>query len=431
MPKFSKMLAVALVLPLATGGAAVLGQAADAAPRVPAAFTFSGGGWGHGVGMSQVGAFGMASEGKSADQILKHYYSGATVGTMRDDKEIRVNLRNRTTGFKVRSEALLSGGGGITIDFGAPEVDGDAGDVFAFALDGDQVRVTKNGKTVGSGKSIGIRWAGTRYPSTTSMDDARPTVLNLVDPKASFTTGGHRYRYGTVKVVARATGGVTKIEVTNVLRLHDEYLYGIGEMPSSWPKAALQAQAIAARTFALHKFGTGKVQALCQCHVYNGVRDQNFVGYTKETSAKGANWRAAVNATHKSSTTSKVVVYKGKLAQTFYSASTGGRTQNVKDVWGSNIPYLRSVSDKWSTQKKYNPHHASWGPVARSQKQIAKVFGLPDVKTLDATQRYASGALKSATATSSKGKKVTISGSTFISRTALTSNWIKRVRAEY
>ena len=90
------------------------------------------------------------------------------------------------------------------------------------------------------------------------------------------------------------------LAVTTTLRLHDEYLYGIGEVPSSWPPASLEAQVIAARTYALGKIG--RIRSECDCNIYSTTVDQNFVGYSKEDEKVnridyGILWREAVNRT--------------------------------------------------------------------------------------------------------------------------------------
>ena len=59
--------------------AASAGPATAAAPP-PTAFVLAGGGWGHGVGMSQWGAFGQAKAGRDYRTILAHYYPGTTLG---------------------------------------------------------------------------------------------------------------------------------------------------------------------------------------------------------------------------------------------------------------------------------------------------------------------------------------------------------------
>ena len=66
----------------------------DLAPEI---FNISGSGYGHGVGMSQIGARGQAIEGKSAVEILNYYYPGTTVSPHPDNELIRVNLANLTT----------------------------------------------------------------------------------------------------------------------------------------------------------------------------------------------------------------------------------------------------------------------------------------------------------------------------------------------
>ena len=413
------------------GLAVPISAQAAAAPAVPATFDFSGSGWGHGVGMSQYGALGMATEGASATTILTHYYTGTTIAAYGDSQDIAVSLAHRVTGVKFRTEALQTDGGDVAINLGSSMLYGTAGDEFGLSLSGSKIVVTKNGVKRGSGTNIVVRWSGTRNPSKT-LNMTRASVLNLVSPTSSFATSGHRYRYGFVRVVARTVGGVTRLEVVNTLRLHDEYLRGIAEVSSSWPAAALQAQVIAARSYALVKYEQG-LKAGCQCHVDAGrgpFYDQNFVGYVKESSSFGSAWRAAVTATAVSSTTSKTVLYKGKPAQAFYSSSSGGRTQNVKDVWGTAIPYLVSVDDHWATEAKYNPN-ATWGPYSRSQAKVAAAFGLADVDRLDLSKRYASGALQSATAWSSKGTSATISVGAFVSRLALTSNWVTRAATTY
>ena len=167
----------------------------------------------------------------------------------------------------------------------------------------------------------------------------------------------------------------------NTLDLHDEYLRGLGEMPSSWPAAALQAQVDAARSYALVKYARG-LHAVCNCEIDSGngpFHDQNFVGYSKESGVDGNLWDAAVAATDRGPHRAEVVTYGGAVAETFYFASSGGRTENAVDVWGTAVPYLRSVDDHWSTEARYNPVFAHWPPATRSEAAVAAAFGLPDV----------------------------------------------------
>lgn len=394
----------------------LVGTASGAA--VPASFSFSGSGWGHGVGLSQVGARGQAMEGRSATQILRHYYAGSSIGNYRDDMNLRVNLGYKTSRMRLRVEALSGGSPAVELLAGGKTVKAGPKDIVDLMTSGKSVIARKNGTVVLTSSKVVVKWSGTRDRGTTG---ATASVLNLVDGTSSFTTAGHRYRYGTVEAVARTAAGKTTLSVNNIVRLHDEYLYGIGEMPSLWPVPALQAQVVASRGYALTKYRQG-VRGGCDCHVFDDTADQVFVGWAKQAESAGARWTAAVKATHVSATHSKTVLVKGVPAQTFYFSSSGGRTQNSEDVWVSKLSYLRSVDDKWSLNPKYNSN-ASWGPRVRSQAEVAKAFGLPNVVRLDLNTRYGSGAVKTAKAWSSSGAVASISGVSLVNKLKLTSRW--------
>jgi len=219
-----------------------------------------------------------------------------------------------------------------------------------------------------------------------------------------------------------------QVNAVNVLRLHDEYLYGIGEMPSSWAPAALDSQAIIARGYALANMGSLKSD--CNCNVYDSVKSQHFTGWSKEneitgTTNWGTRWKAAVDRTSVGATQGNVVQYQGNLATTYYYSSSGGRTQNSEDVWTQTIPYLRSVSDPWSLDPLNNPTYAEWTR-AVPQATVATAFGLADVASIDLRQRTVGTGVKSAVATSSSGATATLTGEVFRSRLALPSSWVNR-----
>jgi stage II sporulation protein D len=420
------MRAATLVLaPLVAAGAATLvpltWQQASASPVVPAAFAFQGSGWGHGVGMSQYGAQGMAVEGAKARKILKHYYSGTKVKGVKDDKNVWVSLKNGVSDVRLRSESLGAGGGSISITAGPAIVKGGPSDAFALVAEGTQVKVVKNGAAVAIAPKVAVRWAGTRFKG---KNGTGPTLVNLVTAGQSLDTSGHRYRYGRVVVRNGNVSGARALQVSNVVRLHDEYLYGVAEMPSSWRMAALRAQAVAARSYAYVKAQRAK-RPSCYCHLDSGVSDQVFAGYVKESSTAGARWRKAVDKSHDSATVGEVVTYAGTPVQTYYSSSTGGRTQNSEDVWTSALPYLRSVDDRWSLNAS-NPY-ASWGPARRTQAELAAAFGITDIVSIDLSDRYVSGAIRTARATNASGQAVSITGATLTSRLKLTSRWVRAV----
>lgn len=143
-----------------------------------------------------------------------------------------------------------------------------------------------------------------------------------------FAWNGRSYRGGFA--IVPLDGG--KQGLIDALPL-DSYLYGVvsREVSSAWPLAALQAQAILARTYVATKLRPDK-----QYDVVVGVSDQTFGAIETET----VEARAAVDAT-----AGRLVTYRGVTAHVAYSACCGGRTADPADVWNSSIPYLHSVVD--------------------------------------------------------------------------------------
>jgi SpoIID/LytB domain protein len=211
--------------------------------------------------------------------------------------------------------------------------------------------------------------------------------------------------------------------VTNSLSVHDEYLWGISEMSSAWPAAALEAQVIASRSYALSKLGT--VKSSCDCNVYSNIADQNFVGYSKEIEPKvGALWKAAVTRTNIDSATSLAITSNGKPIQAYYFSSSGGATQTTKDAWGEASTYTQSVADPASLDSKLNPHYASWS-ASVNQSLVASAFLLPDIVTLEIISRNSAGAVTYIKGTSSNGSTKLLRGDTFRSRVKLSSPYFQ------
>ena len=395
-------------------------------PVIPASFTFSGAGYGHGVGMSQYGARGMARDGYTATQIVTHYYSGTTVNSVPDLAEIAVNLLHRTSTVTVRSEGLVAGAGGITVTVrGLAPVAGTAADVFRFTASNKIVTVTRttDGKVtvIGSGSWATVNWSGTRQPLTTGT---APTLVNVTSSTSQFASSGHRYRYGSLRIQP-TTASPNTLEAVNYVRIHDEYLLGIAEVSSAWPDAAMQAQIIASRSYALNHVNS--LRAACLCNVDDGggpYYDQTFAGWIKEADAWGKYWRAAVAATDTTADTGQTILSGGQPIAAFYFSASGGATQSSADVWGGTLPYATSVDDHWSLDPSVPWSH--WIPRVRSQADVAAAFGLPDVVRIDLTSRCVSGAVKSATAWSSTGQTATVTGAHLAGQLGLPSRWIWR-----
>ncbi|MBC7542612.1 MAG: SpoIID/LytB domain-containing protein [Candidatus Sericytochromatia bacterium] len=136
---------------------------------------------------------------------------------------------------------------------------------------------------------------------------------------------------GGLELVPSAGGTLTAV---NVLPL-EEYLFGVvpGEMPAGWEHEALKAQAIAARTYALHNLGQSAAKGydLCRtthCQVYDGA--------AVETAATNG----AVAAT-----AGEFLSYEGKPIMAYFHANSGGYTDNSSDLWKQDLPYIRAVVD--------------------------------------------------------------------------------------
>lgn len=372
--------------------------------QAPASFSFTGSGYGHGVGMSQIGAKARAVAGESATAILQYYYKDVLVTPVVDSHTIRVNIG---TSLKEFSVVGANAGTVVQIFEGDLLLNSPALPVLSLASK-QRMNFLLEDKSISVGilksKALTIRWIG---PS--------PTI--------SVTQSGstNRYRYGQIQV--KVVKGL--IELTTSLSLHDEYLWGISEVPSNWPPAVLEAQAIAARSYALSKIAT--IKPSCDCHVYSHVADQNFVGFSKEAEPRfGKFWKRAVVRTNVDTFTSLAILSKGKPIQAYYSSSSGGATQTTLDAWGTATAYTQSVPDSASVEVKNNPRFAKWSASA-NQSVVATAFLLPDIITLEIMSRNAAGAVTYIKGTSSNGSTKLLRGDTFRSRVKIPSPYFTLV----
>jgi len=375
--------------------AALISSAAPAqATEIPPTFEFTGNGYGHGVGMSQIGAKARAVSGESATAILNYYYKDVLVAPYVDTHTIRVNIAHL-----VKSVAFTTHTPGARIEV----FEGDIGNsiqslpITTFAT---KKKATFTSAALSKQKALTLRWVGEN------------PIITMTQGSVSTK---YKYGYITLKVVKGA------IEVTNTLALRDEYLWGISEVSSSWPAAMLEAQAIASRSYALSKLSI--VRPSCDCQVYSHITDQNFVGYSKESEPRfGLFWKDAVSRTIIDTSTSLVVLSNGKPAQTYFFSSSGGATQTTRDAWGEATAFTQSVPDSASVDIKLNPRFASW-KASSTQALVAKAFLLPDVVSLEILSRNQAGAVTYIAATSSEGVTKKIRGDTFRSRAKLPSPW--------
>lgn len=299
----------------------------------------TGRGWGHGVGMSQWGAYGYARHGWSWPRILAHYYPGtrlATVGEPRVRVLLAQDVPVATVGCATPMSVSDATGRGHPLPAGVYGV----GPKLVLPLRRVPVRA---GHRHGA---PGVRLAGRRLRS--------PVVFEC--PRAPLTVDGRAY-HGVV--VLRSAGGT--LSVVDSLPL-DTYLRGVvgAEMPSHWSMAALEAQAVAARSYAVATLHPGAT-----FDEFDDERSQAYGGIASE----GPRTDEAVLATK-----GQVLTWNGAVATAYYSASSGGETADVRDLVPGSAPvaYLRPVSDPYDVA---SPHHA-WGPVAIGEQGFAARLGL-------------------------------------------------------
>ena len=350
--------------------------AAPALAETGPVLVIEGKGFGHGVGMAQDGAYSMAVGGASAAAILSHFYPGTAIA--RRSATVRVGVHDSpgpvavmlAAGGEVRDApsgaqspgfpVTVSPGGSVSLAF-------EGGKYKATPLSGAAItRVAPpvtpapttppaapaappttapaTPPTTGLLDPLLQALAPTTVPPTTAAPAAAAAAANAVpasqkdafsgralwvvpkgDSTVSLPATGRSYR-GTIAAGAAGAG----LSLTNEVDV-EQYVRGMGEMPASWPAAALQAQAIAARTFAVRAAASGK--ALCadqRCQVYIGAGNEHPATSAAATATRG-----------------QVLTYQGALAEAVYSASAGGISATPEEGFGPGSPtiaYLKPVT---------------------------------------------------------------------------------------
>ncbi|MGD0808946.1 MAG: SpoIID/LytB domain-containing protein [Acidimicrobiales bacterium] len=376
---------------------------AAAGPSLPS-LKISGLGFGHGRGMGQWGAYGYASMYNwSYQQILGHYYGGTTLGTLPSpEPDITVHITeldgHNTIATSADGAELVAAWGGST-------------PVAAPAFE-----VTSSGGTqsVFSGQSCAGPWQP--VASTSAFVTIAGAVPGTSPPQAAGIASselqaclpglGSRIYQGDL--VAQTNG-----QTQNVLPLED-YVDGVvpAESPPTWAntggEAALEAQAVAARSYALaFAQSSGVICDTTACQMYTGLPDQ--YGLTADN---------AVSAT------AGQVLYcnagsncgpGGSVALAEYSASTGGYTA------GGAFPAVMDLGDSVPA----NPVH-SW-TVYVPVSDIESTFGsVGTLEQVDVTQRNGlgqfGGRAQDVEVVGESGS-VSLSGDQFAADFGLPSDW--------
>ena len=280
---------------------------APSAAEAATTWVVRGAGFGHGVGMSQYGAYGFAQQGLGYERILAHYYRGTRL-TPAPGRPVRVLLQASRGSVRFRGAARASGGRKLD-----PRVT-----YVARRASGGGISLA------GAGKRVGTFEAPLRVNPGRAPMRLMGRALNGL---ASAT-----YR-GSFELSPGAAGGVTAV---NSLAL-DSYVQGVvaGEMPSLWDLDALRAQAVTARTYALATRKSGGV-----FDQYPDTRSQVYRGVRGET---------ARSSTAVRDTAGKILTFDGEPAVTYYMSTSGGRTENVELSFLNSEPkpWLKSVDDPY------------------------------------------------------------------------------------
>ena len=355
------------VLLLVAGSAAHARSSAQPVPQGAATFVVTGHGWGHGVGLSQWGAYGYAQKGFDYEKIVLHYFPGTELGAAPVSR-VRVLLTSGVKTLTVNS----------TVDF-----------------------------KVRDGSGVVHTLSAGAYPLTTALKlrvDGQPKATALPGPLL-FQPGSaalalkHRYR-GSIQIDVSAG----KLRAINMVGL-EQYLYGVvpSEMPYTWHPEALKAQAIAARSYALATRRTGAFD------LYPDTRSQVYLGIEHEKPSTNA----AVNAT-----AGQVVLYDGEVAKTYFFSSSGGRTASAEDVWGEPVPYLVSVPDPYDS---ISPHH-DWGPFVFTGTKLAKMLKMKGRVVDLQPELNSSGRIKVLNVIGTKGT-LAVPGAVLRTKMGLRSTW--------
>jgi len=361
-------------------------------PAAPASFTFVGRGWGHGIGMSQYGARGRAIAGWDAGRILKAYFTDTKLKVVKR-RTVRVLL---STGLQEarfwspgrwRLIGRRPGGRNVT-----PLR---AGATYMLQARADGTLAVKRGRSV-----VAVVAGPVRFQS---RGRAGSVAWGRTQPEAE-----RRYRGG---IRAVPTGG--SFELVNVVDM-EQYLRGVvpREMPADWgddAPAALAAQAVAARSYAL-----ATMKPTATFDVYDDQRSQVYGGVAAED-------RRSDTAVRR--TRGTILTYDGAPIVAYFFSTSGGRTEDVENVFrGSRpAPYLKSIPDPFD---KISPYHVWPDPPTFSARRLGELLGLGGPVTEAAVvRRGASPRVVEARFTTASGRTASFSGWTLRNELGLRDSW--------
>lgn len=392
---------VAVLVASALGVASSIVSLTALAPPAAAdtVVTLAGHGWGHGRGLGQWGSQGYAKDfGQTASQILDHFYGGTTTGSIDDNTVIGIRLMAQegrdlvvtsSAPFNVPGIGQVDAGRGVRIHW--------TGAIFELSV----AQTACNGDEV---PGYHPTYTGGSIASTVG-DPGNDINLMLTVCNGDGFGNNISYR-GSLRVLVDAN----VVRVVNDVS-YTQYLRGSvpRESPSAWLPAALQAQSVAARSYAAagKRYPYAQLCDTTACQVYGGAGKSGM--YIEAASTDNAI----------SATSGQVRVKSGAIQATEYSASTGGYSA------GGVFPAVPDEGDATAG----NPNH-SWTTSNLTGSAIAAHYGIGTFQGFVFSSRNGlgdmGGRVLSLQIVGSSGS-ATRTGAAFASEWGLRSNWFTSV----
>ncbi len=387
-----RLAAALVVLALVVAGIPLTASAAT-----DPSFTFSGGGYGHSVGMSQFGAYGMSRQGYSWQEIMQHYFTGASPATVDPAlaaEPIWVSLTQEQSSLTLTVKAIGANPVSAKFTSSAGKVTAKVGQTATVSRRSDGTcRVSTPNGTLDGPCTIDVEADGWTGSPATALVLGGCSLVNWNLPGGSqlqpctYARGGLRIR---------PDNNTNTVDLSVEIDMED-YVLGISEMPYFWGttggQAALEAQAVAARSYAYARViqrGDPSSRPWCWCQLYDTSVDQNYVGWGHGTQE----WVDAVAATAGQVMTHPSRTIGGKLVpiETFYSSSTFGWTEDSENGFTAYVPYLRSVDDHWAVLPEVGNSNATWTRTMSGSALAAALPGMGSVTGLSITKCSTTGA---------------------------------------
>jgi SpoIID/LytB domain protein len=349
-------------------------------------FSFTGSGWGHGVGLSQYGAKAMGADGATYQEIINRYFTMVAVGppsTVAADTFIATDSSPLWVGLLQNSDRVS-----FRVDAGSARLcfDRSSGCVIVATV-GENWRFGPNG----TGGCAFWKESGSGIWSILDSSSDCEASVRPSDTATTFTVPFKARQYSDGILRFRKAPVTGKLHTVLEIGI-DGYMRGLAVLPESWAPAALQAQVVVSRSKALwHVLDRGSEDTFgverreeCYCNLYDGSPDQVFQGFTGEL--RHPNWVAAV-----SSTAQQVMGYGGTVALGEFGSSSGGMTEAFADVVGGDShPYLVTVNDSAAFSVSAANPHGYWGAGA-DQASLAAAFNFSWVSNVKVLERHSSG----------------------------------------